>query len=113
MNPEARFSKPLGACLAACCAAAPVFVHGQEFQMTSWSLTHQGQLVMHHMANSVSYYTLCRGTEVTHIVSAVHLALALPVDGYQADYPPALSVLLGSPGTSRLSQPVVQNLTKP
>lgn len=60
----------------------------QEFVITQVAKNAQGQPVIRHQADPNHYYILYRGTNVANIVSAVDMALGVPVEGQLADVAP-------------------------
>jgi len=65
----------------------------QDFLITQVSRNAQGKAVIRHQADRAYYYILYRGTNVTQIVSAVDMALGVPVEGQleeQTTPPPAV-----------------------
>jgi hypothetical protein len=60
----------------------------QQFLITTASKNAQGQPVIRHQAGSAYYYILYRGTNVANIVSAVDMALGVPLEGQLLDAAP-------------------------
>lgn len=63
----------------------------QDFLLTQVAKNAQGQPVIRHQADPAYYYILYRGTNVANIVSAVDMALGVPVEGGLHDPAPLTS----------------------
>jgi hypothetical protein len=59
----------------------------QEMFITQVTRSSQGRFVVRHQSDPAYYYILYRGTNVANIVSAVDMALGVPVEGELGDAP--------------------------